>query len=112
MDFKKSNATANVKTLNIRQVSDGADNIYQAVIICAKRANQISVDIKQELSQKLEEFASYTDNLEEIFDNREQIEISRYYESLPKPTALAIEEYLNGELYFRTPEEDVDEPQA
>jgi DNA-directed RNA polymerase subunit K/omega len=90
MDFKKSNASANIKTLDIRKVSAGAENVYQAVVICAKRSNQISVDIKQELSQKLEEFASYTDNLEEIFDNREQIEISRYYESLPKPTALAI----------------------
>ncbi|MEA3448565.1 MAG: RNA polymerase Rpb6 [Bacteroidota bacterium] len=112
MDFKRSNASANIKTLDIRKVSDGAENVYQAVVICAKRSNQISVDIKQELSQKLEEFASYTDNLEEIFDNREQIEISRYYESLPKPIALSIEEYLNEELYFRNPEDDVDEPQA
>ncbi|MGC9332072.1 MAG: DNA-directed RNA polymerase subunit omega [Bacteroidales bacterium] len=110
MDFKRSKAPANIKTLDFDKVSEGAENIYQAVIICEKRANQISVDIKQELSQKLEEFASYTDNLEEIFDNREQIGISRYYESLPKPTALAIEEYLNGELYFRNPEDD--EPQA
>ncbi|MFW5805441.1 MAG: DNA-directed RNA polymerase subunit omega [Bacteroidales bacterium] len=112
MDFKKSTAQPNVKTLDIRKVSDGAENIYQAVVVCAKRANQISVDIKQELSQKLEEFASYTDNLEEVFDNREQIEISRYYERLPKPTAIAIEEYLSGELYFRNPEEELDESEA
>ncbi|MFO7789033.1 MAG: DNA-directed RNA polymerase subunit omega [Bacteroidales bacterium] len=112
MDFKKSNAQPNVQTLDIKKMTEGAENIYQAVIVCAKRANQISVDIKQELSQKLEEFASYTDNLEEVFDNREQIEISSYYERLPKPTALAIEEYLNGELYFRKPEEDdeINEP--
>jgi DNA-directed RNA polymerase subunit K/omega len=106
MDYKKSETPASIETLDVHKMADGAENIYQAVIVVAKRANQISVDIKQELSQKLEEFASYTDNLEEIFDNREQIEISRYYERLPKPTLLAVEEYLNGELYFRKPEEE------
>ncbi|HKK67113.1 MAG TPA: DNA-directed RNA polymerase subunit omega [Bacteroidales bacterium] len=106
MDYKKSETPASIETLDVHKMADGAENIYQAVIAVSKRANQISVDIKQELSQKLEEFASYTDNLEEIFDNREQIEISRYYERLPKSTLLAVEEYLSDELYFRKPEED------
>ncbi len=111
MDYKKSETPSSIETLNVHELADGAENIYQAVIIAAKRSNQINVDIKQELSQKLEEFASYTDNLEEIFDNREQIEISRYYERLPKSTLLAIEEFLKGELYFRKPEEEnPDEP--
>ena len=79
-------------------------NIYQTVVICAKRANQIGVEIKHELNQKLEEFASYTDNLEEVFENREQIEISRFYERLPKPTLIALQEYEEDNVYFRTPE--------
>ena len=106
MDFKKSKAPGSIETLDIHKMADGASNIYEAVIICAKRANQISVDIKQELSQKLEEFANYTDNLEEVFDNREQIEISRFYERLPKSTLLSIEEFLNEEVYFRRPESE------
>ena len=76
-------------------------NIYEAVAIIAKRANQISVEMKEELSRKLQEFASYTDNLEEIFENREQIEISRDYESLPKPALIATEEFLDNEIYYK-----------
>lgn len=101
MDYKKTKASSSIQTLDIHDLAERAGNIYEAVSICAKRANQISVDIKQELSQKLEEFASYTDNLEEIFDNREQIEISRFYERLPKPTLLSLEEFLNDQVYFR-----------
>lgn len=104
MDYKKSKATSSIETLDIHDLAERAGNIYEAVIICAKRANQIGVDIKQELSQKLEEFANYTDNLEEVFDNREQIEISRFYERLPKPTLLGLEEFLSDEVYFRRSE--------
>ena len=82
------------------------DNIYESVAIIAKRANQISVEIKQDLSKKLAEFASYSDSLEEVFENREQIEISRYYEKLPKPTLLATQEFLEGNIYWRDPSKD------
>ena len=81
-------------------------NIYESVAIIGKRANQISVEIKQDLSKKLAEFASYNDSLEEVFENREQIEISRYYEKLPKPTLLATEEFLDNQVYFRDPSKD------
>ena len=76
-------------------------------MVIAKRANQISVEIKQELNRKLEEFAYYTDNLEEVFENREQIEISKYYERLPKPTLIATQEFLDDEIYFRIPEQEL-----
>ena len=78
-------------------------NIYESVAIIAKRANQISVQIKEDLSKKLAEFASYNDSLEEVFENREQIEISRYYEKLPKPTLLATQEFVDGQVYWRDP---------
>lgn len=80
-------------------------NIYETVMIIAKRANQISANVKQELSQKLEEFSNYADTLEETFENREQIEISKHYERLPKPTLVAIEEFRNGEIYYRKVDE-------
>ena len=86
MDYKKSKAPTNTVTRNIMELCDGTDNIYESVAIIGKRANQISGDIKQELSKKLAEFANYNESLEEVFENREQIEISRYYEKLPKPT--------------------------
>ena len=86
MDYKKTKAPTNTVTRNIMDLCDDTNNIYESVAIIAKRANQISLDIKQELNKKLQEFASYNDSLEEVFENREQIEISRYYEKLPKPT--------------------------
>ena len=82
---------------------DETGNIYESVAIIGKRANQISMEIKQDLSKKLAEFASYNDSLEEVFENREQIEISRYYEKLPKPTLLATEEFVEGNIYWRDP---------
>ena len=82
MDYKKTKAPTNTVTRNIMDLCDDTNNIYESVAIIAKRANQISLDIKQELNKKLQEFASYNDSLEEVFENREQIEISRYYESL------------------------------
>lgn len=84
-------------------------NVYKSVSVISKRANQISVKLKEELNSKLAEFATTVDNLEEVFENREQIEISKYYERLPKPTNLAIEEFLEGNVYVRTPDEETDE---
>jgi DNA-directed RNA polymerase subunit K/omega len=77
--------------------------VYETVMILAKRANQISVEMKEELSRKLEEFANYSDNLEEVFENREQIEISRFYERLPKPSLIAMQEFEDDEIYYRNP---------
>ena len=81
-------------------------NIYESVVIISKRARQIAVNIKEELNSKLADFATTVDNLEEVFENREQIEIAKYYEHLPKPTLIAIHEYLNGEVYFRNPHKE------
>ena len=101
MDYKKSKAPVNTVTRNIMDLCDETGNIYESVSIIAKRANQISVEIKQDLSKRLAGFASYNDSLEEVFENREQIEISRYYEKLPKPTLLATEEFVNSNIYWR-----------
>ena len=103
MDYKKSKAPVNTVTRNIMDLCDETGNIYESVAIIAKRANQISVEIKQELNKKLTEFASYNDNLEEVFENREQIEISRYYEKLPKSTLIAAQEYEDGKVYYKNP---------
>ena len=101
MDYKKSKAPVNTVTRNIMDLCDETGNIYESVSIIAQRATQISVEIKQDLSKKLAEFASYNDSLEEVFENREQIEISRYYEKLPKPTLLATEEFMDSNIYWR-----------
>ena len=106
MDYKKSKAPVNTVTRNIMDLSRETGNIYESVAIIAKRANQISVEIKQDLNKKLSEFASYNDTLEEVFENREQIEISRYSEKLPKPTLLATEEFIEGSVYWRDPTRD------
>ncbi|KIO46761.1 MULTISPECIES: DNA-directed RNA polymerase subunit omega [Porphyromonadaceae] len=103
VDFKKVKAPNNTITRNTAALAGKADNIYEAVAVIGKRANQISVEMKEELSRKLQEFASYADNLEEIFENREQIEISKYYERIPKPVLIATQEFEDGELYFRNP---------
>jgi len=103
MDYKKSKAPVNTVTRNIMDLCDETGNIYETVAIIAKRANQISVQIKEDLSKKLAEFASYNDSLEEVFENREQIEISRYYEKLPKPSLLATQEFVEGKVYWRDP---------
>ena len=106
MDYKKSKAPVNTITRDVVELWAETDNIYESVAIIAKRANQISVEIKQDLSKKLAEFASYSDSLEEVFENREQIEISRYHEKLPKPTLLATQEFLEGNIYCRDPSKD------
>ncbi len=103
MDYKKTSAASSTITRNMTEMSKEVGNVYESVMIMAKRSNQISSEIKSELNQKLQEFASYTDNLEEVFENREQIEISKYYERLPKPTLIAVEEFINGEIYYRNP---------
>jgi DNA-directed RNA polymerase subunit K/omega len=103
MDFKKTNAPTNTVTRDLVDFVKDTGNIYESVAIMGKRANQISVEMKDELKAKLEEFSSYTDNLEEMFENREQIEISRYYERLPKPTLIAAQEFEEGKIYFRNP---------
>lgn len=101
VDFKKSNAPQNTLTWDTVKLSEKTGNVYEMVNVIAKRANQVSVDMKEELSKKLQEFASYTDNLEEVFENHEQIEISRFYERLPKPVSIATQEFVQDRIYFR-----------
>ncbi|HEX4887193.1 MAG TPA: DNA-directed RNA polymerase subunit omega [Luteibaculaceae bacterium] len=101
MSFKNSSAARTTVTRDTVVLEHSTGNIYESAFIIAKRANQISQEIKEELSAKLQEFASHTDNLEEIFENREQIEISKHYEKMPKPVAIAIDEFANGKVYFR-----------
>ena len=103
MDYKKTNASLTTITRDVRGLENKAGNIYETISIIGKRANQISVEMKEELTNKLAEFASHTDNLEEIFENREQIEISKFYERLPKPSLIAIQEYLESKIYYRNP---------
>jgi DNA-directed RNA polymerase subunit K/omega len=102
-DFKKSHADSTTVTRDLRQLDTQTGNIYESVAIVSKRANQISAELKEELTGKLNEFATHTDNLEEVFENREQIEISKYYERLPKPVNVALQEFLDGKVYFRNP---------
>ncbi|WP_238387883.1 DNA-directed RNA polymerase subunit omega, partial [Pararcticibacter amylolyticus] len=93
-------------TRDLRQLDKSTDNLYESLVVVAKRANQISNNIKEELHSKLSEFASSNDNLEEVFENREQIEISKHYERMPKPTLIAIDEFLNNKVYFRNPSKE------
>ncbi len=109
MDYKKSKAPVNTVTRNLMDLCEDTGNIYETVAIIGKRANQISAEMKQDLNNKLSEFASYNDSLEEVFENREQIEISRYYEKLPKPTLLATQEYIEGNVYYRDASADTEE---
>ncbi len=106
MDYKKSKAPNNTITWDTEKLGESTGNVYESVMIVGKRANQISVEMKEELNRKLQEFASYTDNLEEVFENREQIEISRFYERLPKAAALAVTEFMDGNVYFRNPNKE------
>jgi len=101
MDYKKTNAAPTTITRDLVDLEEQTGNIYETVAILSRRADQIAVDLKKELNAKLEEFASYSDNLEEVFENREQIEISKFYERLPKPTLIAIEEMKEKKIYFR-----------
>lgn len=109
MDYKKSKAPTNTVTHNLMDFAEPTGNIYESIVIMSKRANQIGAKMKEDLSRKLKEFASSTENLEETFENREQIEISRYYEHLPKPTLIAADEFLRGNVYFRNPLKERDQ---
>lgn len=106
MDYKKTNAPATTITRDIMDLCDETGNLYESVAIIAKRSNQIAAEIKDEVQKKLQEFSPSTDNLDEIFENREQIEISRFYEKLPKPTLIATQEFIEGKIYFRNPERE------
>lgn len=101
IDLKNSNAAISTTTLDKNLIDNQTDNIYEAISIISKRATQINSDIKKELLEKLDEFATYTDSLDEIFENKEQIEVSKFYERLPKPHALAVQEWIEGKIYYR-----------
>tara|TARA_B100000678_G_scaffold279222_1_gene274703 strand:+ start:326 stop:655 length:330 start_codon:yes stop_codon:yes gene_type:complete len=108
IDYKKREAPKTTVTRDHNELDAPTGNVYEAVAILSKRADQIGEDIKIELNDKLEEFATHTESLEEIFENKEQIEVSRFYEALAKPTALAIEEWKEGQVYYRYPEDKKD----
>ena len=106
MDYKETNAPLSTITYNKEALEAPTSNIYEAISIIAKRADQINADLKKELVDKLDEFATYNDSLEEVFENKEQIEVSKFYERLPKPTAIAVDEWLNGKVYYRSPDSE------
>lgn len=106
MNYKEKEAESTTVTYNKKQIASKAENIYEAITIIGKRAGQISVEMKHELTQKLEDFAAHNESLDEVFENREQIEVSKYYEKLPKPQSIAIEEWLENDIYFRKTEEE------
>lgn len=108
MTYKKNNTPTTTITHNLMDFSTPTGNIYESVIVMGKRSNQIAVDMKQDLQAKLKEFGSKNDSLNEEYENREQIEISRYYERLPKPSLIAEQEFLDGKVYFRNPNEEKD----
>ena len=112
MDFKKINAPVTTITRDIKKYDVTTGNIYKTIWIISRRANQISAELKDELNKKLDEFASYTDNLEEVFENKEQIEIAKFYERLPKPTLISVNEYLNDQIYFRNPHKEIRKKKA
>ena len=107
MDYKKTNADNNTITRDLLKINEGT-NVYETIVIMSKRSNQISSEIKVELIEKLDKFASYTDNLEEIFENWEQIEVSKFYEKLPKPALIAIQELIEDRIYYRRGEKQED----
>ncbi|MGB3605739.1 MAG: DNA-directed RNA polymerase subunit omega [Psychroserpens sp.] len=109
MDLKKTTAPVSTETYDRNILDAPTDNIYEAISVISKRAEQINTDIRRELVDKLEEFATYNDSLEEIFENKEQIEVSKFYEKLPKPHALAVQEWLDDKIYYRNTDDDVQE---
>ncbi|MCB0447774.1 MAG: DNA-directed RNA polymerase subunit omega [Gelidibacter sp.] len=108
-DLKKTNAPISSITYDRNEIDAPTGNIYEAISVISRRAEQINTDIRRELVDKLEEFATYNDSLEEIFENKEQIEVSKFYEKLPKPHALAVQEWLTDKIYYRNTEDDVQE---
>lgn len=103
MDYKKTSASKTTVTNDNRLLEDKVGNIYEAIVALDKRSNQIGAELKEELVNKLEEFATQDDSLDEIFENKEQIEVSKFYEKLPKPTLIATSELLNDELFIKLP---------
>ena len=103
MDYRKSNAPLTTVTRDMSKLSDETGNIYETLMVIAKRSNQISSEMKKDLEKKLQDFASFSDNLEEVFENREQIEISRFYEKLPKQTLIASKEFQDGKIFYKNP---------
>ena len=101
IDFRKTDAPVNTTTLDKNLVDAPTDNIYEAISIISKRATQINSEIKKELLETLDEFATYNDSLDEVFENKEQIEVSKFYEKLPKPHSLAVQEWLDDKIYYR-----------
>jgi DNA-directed RNA polymerase subunit K/omega len=109
-DIKNTEAQVTTTTMDKNVIDAPTSNIYEAISIISKRANQINGDIKKELLEKLDEFATYNDSLEEIFENKEQIEVSKFYEKLPKPHALAVQEWIENKIYYRnTADEAIEE---
>lgn len=106
MSNTKPTLASSTVTRDLRDLDKTTDNIYESIVVMSKRANQISNNIKEELSQKLSEFTFSNDNLEEIFENREQIEISKHYEKMPKPSLIAVQEFLEGKIYYRNPSKE------
>ncbi len=107
MDYKKLKIETTTITRKMSDLNAPTENIYETVAVLAKRANQIALEIKEELDNKIDEFATPTDNLEEVFENREQIELAKFYEHLPKPTLISTNEFLNNQIYFRNPSKDL-----
>jgi DNA-directed RNA polymerase subunit K/omega len=107
--YRNTNAASTTKTYNKNEIESPTNNIYEAISIIAKRSSQINSEIKKELHDKLDEFATHNDSLEEIFENKEQIEVSRFYEKLPKPYAIAIQEWLANKIYFRDTESETEQ---
>lgn len=106
MNFKDIGAATTTQTYDRTKIEESTGNIYESISIIGKRAEQINQEMKSELIQKLDEFAAHTDSLEEVFENREQIEVSKFYERLPKPTSIAVKEWLDNDVYYRNPNED------
>ena len=106
MDFKKVSTPTSTITRDMNSLSENVGNVYETVAIIATRANQIDAETKSELDKKLQEFASYNDGIEEVFENREQIEISRFYEKMPKATLLATQEFVEDKVFYRNPLKD------
>ena len=106
MDFKKINAETTCVTRQKDQFYIGTGNIYETVAIMAKRSDQIAAEMKSELNKKIEEYTTSNDSLEEVFENKEQIEVAKYYEKLPKPTLIAVNEFLNDRIYYRNPNKE------
>jgi len=106
MDYKKLNAPSSTITRDMNSLCENVGNVYETVSIICKRSNQIDVELKVELDKKLQEFASYSDSIEEVFENREQIEISRFYEKMPKATLLATQEFIEDKVFYRNPLKD------